>query len=127
LKGTGGKRRQCRSPDDLAGDPKQNLGGGKFPMTPRLLGRTYISRVEIALFTGSRLSNPNSALTPYDHPLGSGCVSPRTVPKLEEGGEEDGIPVSIKKSFKELRSVKDELERQVRLPHLHVYSSELRH
>ena len=35
------------------------------------------------------------------------------VPKVEEGAEDD-IPVSIRKSFKELRSVKDELERQVR-------------
>ncbi|KAF8505610.1 hypothetical protein F5888DRAFT_453967 [Russula emetica] len=92
--GAVGKHRQCRSPDDLAGDTKQNLGG------------------EMALFAGPRLSNPNSALTPYDHPFGSGCASPRIVPKVEEGGEEDGIPVSIKKSFKELRSVKDELERQ---------------
>ncbi|KAI0254395.1 hypothetical protein BJV78DRAFT_1152493 [Lactifluus subvellereus] len=32
-------------------------------------------------------------------------------PKVEEGGEDD-VPVSIRKSFKELRSVKDELERQ---------------
>jgi len=81
----------------------------------------------MALFADPRLSISNSALTPYDHPLGSGCASPRIVPKVEEGGEEDGIPVSIKKSFKELRSVKDELERQVRLLHFHVHSPELRH
>lgn len=40
-------------------------------------------------------------------------TSPMMVPKVEEGAEDD-IPVSIRKSFKELRSVKDELERQVR-------------
>jgi len=40
-------------------------------------------------------------------------TSPVIVPKVEEGAEDD-IPVSIRKSFKELRSVKDELERQVR-------------
>jgi len=74
----------------------------------------------LALFADPRLSNPNSALTPYDHPL-SGCAFPRIVPKVEEGGEEDDIPVSIKKSFKELRSVKDELDRQVRLLHSHVH------
>ena len=31
-KGAGGKPRQCRSPDDLAGDIKQDLGGGEFPV-----------------------------------------------------------------------------------------------
>jgi hypothetical protein len=81
----------------------------------------------MALFAGPRLSNPNSVLTPYDDPLGSGGASPRIVPKVEEGGEEDDIPVSIKKSFKELRSVKDEVERQVRLLYFHVHSPELRH
>jgi hypothetical protein len=81
----------------------------------------------LALVTGPRLSNPNSALTPYDHPLGSGCASPIIAPKVEEVGEEDDIPVSVKRSFKELRSVKDELERQVRLLHFHIHSSELRH
>jgi hypothetical protein len=81
----------------------------------------------MSVFAGPRLSNPNSALTPYDHPLGSGCASPRIVPKVEGGGEEDDIPVSIKKSFKELRSVKDELERQVCLLHFHVHSPEQRH
>jgi len=83
----------------------------------------------MALFAGPRLSNQNSALTPYDddHPLGPGRASPRIVPKAEGGGEEDDIPVSIKKSFKELRSVKDELERQVCPLHFHVYSPELRH
>jgi hypothetical protein len=45
--------------------------------------------------------------------LDSGGASPRVTPKVEEGGEDD-IPVSIRNSFKELRSVKDELERQVR-------------
>jgi hypothetical protein len=40
-------------------------------------------------------------------------ASPKITPKVEEGGEDD-VPVSIRKSFKELRSVKDELERQVR-------------
>ena len=76
----------------------------------------------------SRLSNPNSALTLYDHPLGSGCASPRVVPKVEGGGEEDEIPVSIKKSFKELRSVKEELQRQVCLHHFYVlHLPELRH
>jgi hypothetical protein len=35
-KGATGKQRQCRSPDDLAGDTKQNLGGGEFPVTPKL-------------------------------------------------------------------------------------------
>jgi hypothetical protein len=35
-KGTRGKHRQCRSPDDLAGDKKQNLGGGEFPVAQRL-------------------------------------------------------------------------------------------
>jgi len=68
----------------------------------------------MALFTGPRLSNPNSVLTPSDQ-LESGCAPSRFVPKVEEGEEEDDIPVSIKKSFKELRSVRDELERQVRL------------
>ena len=90
------------------------------------LGRTHISHVEMALLAGPRLSNPNSALTPYDHPLGSGRASPRIVPKVEGGGEEDDIPVFIKKSFKELRSVKDELERQVCLLHFYEQSPELR-
>ena len=86
-----------------------------------------MSHVEMSLFAAPRLSNSNSALAPYDHLLGSGCASPRIVPKVEGGGEEDDIPVSIKKSFKELRSVKDELERQVCLLHFHVHSPELRH
>ncbi len=113
-KGTEGKHRQYRSSDDLAGDAKQNLGGGEFPVPPILLGRIYSSHVKMALSAGSRIPNPNSALTPSDHPLESACPSPRIAPKVEEGGEEDDIPVSIKNSFKELRSVKDELERQVR-------------
>lgn len=74
-----------------------------------------------------RLSNPNSVVTSYGHQLGSGCASPRIVSTVEEGGEEDGIPAAIKKSFKELRSVKDELERQVRLLHFFIHSPELRH
>jgi hypothetical protein len=47
---------------------------------------------------------------------GRGTSIPRMTSSLTpivEGGE-DEIPVSIRKSFKELRSVKDELERQVR-------------
>jgi hypothetical protein len=35
-KGARGKQRQCRSPDDLAGDTKPNLGGGEFPVAPKL-------------------------------------------------------------------------------------------
>jgi hypothetical protein len=69
--------------------------------------------VETALFAAPRISNPISALTLSDHPLDSDRASPRILPKVEAGGEDD-IPVSIRKSFKELRSVKDELERQVR-------------
>jgi hypothetical protein len=72
-----------------------------------------VFNVETALFAAPRISNPISALTPSDHPLDSGCASPRVTPKVEEGGEDD-IPVSVRNSFKELRSVKDELERQVR-------------
>jgi hypothetical protein len=37
-KGAGDKHRQCHSPDDLAGDTKQILGGGEFPVAPRLWG-----------------------------------------------------------------------------------------
>ena len=51
--------------------------------------------------------------------LDSGA-SPRIAPKLEEGAEDD-IPVSIRNSFKELRSVKDELEYQVRVIPLFAY------
>ncbi|KAH9999317.1 hypothetical protein BJV77DRAFT_1064239 [Russula vinacea] len=91
--GSGEKQRQYRSSDDLAGDEKQNLGG------------------ETVLFAAPRISNPISALTPSDRPLDFDRASPKITPKVEEGGEDD-VPVSIRKSFKELRSVKDELERQ---------------
>ncbi|KAH9179869.1 hypothetical protein EDB89DRAFT_1900924 [Lactarius sanguifluus] len=63
----------------------------------------------------SRVSNPASALS--EHPLtirrtstGPSAASSVTV-KVEEGGEDD-IPVSIRNSFRELRSVKEELECQ---------------
>jgi hypothetical protein len=58
-------------------------------------------------------------MTPFDNQSKSGYMnidsgtSPVMAPKVEEGAEDD-IPVSIRKSFKEHRSVKDELERQVR-------------
>ncbi|KAH9006982.1 hypothetical protein EDB86DRAFT_33664 [Lactarius hatsudake] len=62
-----------------------------------------------------RVSNPASALS--EHPLtirrtstGPSAASSVTV-KVEEGGEDD-IPVSIRNSFRELRSVKEELECQ---------------
>jgi hypothetical protein len=63
-----------------------------------------------------RASNPTTSLS--EHPLsirrtstGPSAASSVTV-KVEEGMEDD-IPVSIRKSFRELRSVKDELESQV--------------
>ncbi len=64
----------------------------------------------------SRGSNPTSALSEYPLTIrrtstGPSAASSVTI-KVEEGGEDD-IPVSIKNSFRELRSVKDELERQV--------------
>jgi hypothetical protein len=78
------------------------------------LVRTYVSHLEAVLLAAPRIPNPISALTLSDHSLDHGCASPRITLKVEEGGEDD-IPVSIRKSFKELRSVKDELERQVRV------------
>ncbi|KAF8259653.1 hypothetical protein EI94DRAFT_1008950 [Lactarius quietus] len=63
-----------------------------------------------------RVSNPASALSEHSLSIrrtstGPSAASSVTV-KVEEGGEDD-IPVSIRNSFRELRSVKDELEIQV--------------
>ncbi|KAN0131470.1 hypothetical protein V8E53_010847 [Lactarius tabidus] len=63
----------------------------------------------------SRVSNPTSALSEHQLSIrrtstGPSAASSVTI-KVEEGGEDD-IPVSIRKSFRELRSVKDELESQ---------------
>ena len=97
-------------------------------MGPTPLRRADAPHGEIALFAGPRNTNPDPALTPLGHPVDLGCAAPdsgsstRITPKAEEG-EEDDIPFSIKQSFKELRSVKDELERQVRttlLTHSHL-------
>ena len=112
FKGPRDEHRQYRSSDDLAGDVKQNPGGGEFSIVPKPLVRTYVSHIEAVFLATPRGLNPISALIPSDHTLDSGCASPRITLKVEEGGEDD-IPVSIRKSFKELRSVKDELERQV--------------
>ncbi|KAI0003091.1 hypothetical protein BJV74DRAFT_571718 [Russula compacta] len=95
------KRKQDRSLEDLTADRKKFAG------------------MENVLFAVPRVTNPqpHSVLTPSDHTLDSGCTpmdssaSARIISNVEEGGEDD-IPVSVRKSFKELRSVKDELERQ---------------
>ena len=86
------------------------------PRTRRRLDAPHIEHIRLVV-PGSL--NPNSALTPFDNQSKSGYMtidsgtSPVMAPKVEEGAEDD-IPVSIRKSFKELRSVKDELEHQVR-------------
>jgi len=83
------------------------------PKTRRHVYALHIGHIRSVV---PRTSNPNlnSALTPLDNPSKSEYMSPMMVPKVEEGAEDD-IPVSIRKSFKELRSVKDELECQVRV------------
>lgn len=95
--------------------------------SPKTRRHVYTLHIEHIRFVVPRTPNTNSALTPLDNPSKSDymaidpSMSPMMALKVEEGAEDD-IPVSIRKSFKELRSVKDELERQVRaiLPfHVH--------
>jgi hypothetical protein len=94
--------------------------------SPKTQRHVYSSHIEHVVFAVSRTSEPNSASTPSNNTLKSGYTafdsgtSPRITPKLEEGVEDD-IPVSIRNSFKELRSVKDELEHQVRIVVLFTY------
>ncbi|KAH9966107.1 hypothetical protein BC827DRAFT_795715 [Russula dissimulans] len=105
------------SEEDLTGDFEQNMGKNDVRVGPIPPRRADSSHEEFALLAGSRNTNPNPALTSLGHPEDRSCTahysgsSTRITPKTEEG-EDDGIPFSIKKSFKELRSVKDELERQ---------------
>jgi hypothetical protein len=93
---------------------------------PKTQRRVYASHIEHVVFAVSRTSDPNSASTSSDNTLKPGYTTfdfgafPRITPKLEEGVEDD-IPVSIRNSFKELRSVKDELEYQVRVIPLFTY------
>ncbi|KAI0303246.1 hypothetical protein BC826DRAFT_965799 [Russula brevipes] len=99
--GAKGMHNQYLSSDELSGDRKQEQDSGR----------------ESALYATPSITNSTSTLTAPDHPLVPGCtppdlgVSPGITPTAEAGGE-DEIPDSIRKSFKELRSVKDELERQ---------------
>ena len=91
---------------------------GVIASIPKTRRHVY-AHIEHIGFVVPRNSNPNSVLIPFHNPSKSDDMaidsntSPMMVPKVEEGAEDD-IPVSIRKSFKELRSVKDELERQVR-------------
>ncbi|KAI9512189.1 hypothetical protein F5148DRAFT_54941 [Russula earlei] len=95
----GGNYKQYPSSEDLTGDTKASPG------------RESIS------FAVPSTSNSDPALTPLGQPPGLSCTAPdtgsssRTTPKVGED-EDDDVPFSIRKSFKELKSVKDELERQ---------------
>jgi hypothetical protein len=86
--------------------------------SPRTRRRVYVVHLEHIRFVVPDPSlNPNSALTPVDNQSKSGYMtidsgtSPVMAPKVEEGAEDD-IPISIRKSFKELRSLKDEFHVQ---------------
>jgi hypothetical protein len=96
-------------------------------MAPRPPRKVYAPRIEDAFSAVPTI--PKSVVTSSKKSSEGRRTSagPRMAPnvtQIVEGGEDD-IPVSIRNSFKELRSVKDELERQVRavLPFL-VHSQE---
>ncbi|KAH8999272.1 hypothetical protein EDB92DRAFT_947912 [Lactarius akahatsu] len=98
-------RRPYDNADEVQHTPYQLKSGSSFSTV----------QAENAPSVVSRVSNPASALS--EHPLtirrtstGPSAASSVTV-KVEEGGEDD-IPVSIRNSFRELRSVKEELECQ---------------
>jgi hypothetical protein len=116
-KGVGVTHRQPRLSEDLTASRGQNPGRGDFKLSQD--SEMYLcAHIERIVFAVSKTSDPISALTPADSPFkpiyttsDSGAF-PRVTPKVEECVEDD-IPVSVRKCFKELRSVKDELERQV--------------
>ena len=100
------------SSDGLTGHREQPSGRGKFQTSLKPPGRHTCLN---SFATNPTISDP--IVMPSKSSLeGRGTSIPRMTSSLTpiiEGGEDD-IPVSIRKSFKELRSVKDELERQVR-------------
>lgn len=98
------------SSDRLTDNREQPSGRGKSQTSLKPPGKVYGLK---CISTDPTISDP--VVMPSKSSLeGHGTSIPRMTSSLTSISGEDDIPVSIRKSFKELRSVKDELERQVR-------------
>jgi hypothetical protein len=102
---------------EVTEDTEQLSGKGEFQAS-RPTRKAYAPLVENPLSAAAVPTVSNSIITLSKNSLEGRRAStgsrmdPSDEPTVEEGGEDD-VPVFIRKSFKELRSVKDELERQV--------------